>query len=231
METDVAVKSGRSLSGIELFAGMPADALAAIEKQCRWVDVGSKQIAFAKDGKAEHIVFVVSGTIQVFGADGGKAKALGEVGPGGLFGDLSPINGEKLSAALVGGDAGLVAIMSGEAFRGVLMAHPPIAVRQVEALAAALMGSAGNAGSSGGPSPRQRVFAELIQLAVPNPVGDGTWVIEKVPNHDDIAAKSGTEKTEVAMAIGTLARDGIIERKHRTLVIRDHPRLTMLANM
>ncbi len=232
METVVAAKADRSLSGIELFAGMPADALAAIQKQCRWVDVGSKQIAVDNDGEASPVVFVASGTICVFGATkNGERKEIGQVPTGGLFGDLCGINGGKLSAALGDGESGLIAILSGEAFRSVLMDHPPIAIRHIESLAQGAKSKASAPAQSDGLSPRQRVFAELIQLAVPNPVGDGSWLIDKVPNHDEIASKSGTEKTEVAMAIGTLARDGIIERKHRTLVIRDHPRLTMLANM
>ena len=232
METDVAVEAEHSLSSIGLFAGMPADALSAVEEQCRWVKVGPEQTVVERADRSEQVIFVVAGTIRVTGYFGdGDGTPLGDVSAGGLFGDLSAINGAERSASMVGGDNGLVAIMSGEAFRAVLMDHPPIAVRHVEQLADAIKTQGGDGGQGSGTSPRQRVFAELIQLAVPNPVGDGSWLIDKVPNHDEIAARSGTEKTEVAMAIGTLARDGIIERKHRTLVIRDQPRLTMLANM
>lgn len=232
METDVAVKAEHSLSRVKLFAGMPADALNAVEEQCRWVKVGPKQTVVARDDRAEQVVFVVAGTIRVIGYSGeGDEAPLGDVSAGELFGDLSAINSDERSAEIVGESDGLVAIMSGEAFRSVLMDHPPIAVRHVEELADAIKVRTGDGGSGSKLSSRQRVFAELIQLAVPNPVGDGSWLIDKVPNHDEIASRSGTEKNEVAMAIGTLARDGIIERKHRTLVIRDHPRLTMLANM
>ena len=232
METDVAVEAKHSLGKIQLFAGMPADALSAVEQQCRWVKVGPEKTVVGRDDRSEQVVFVVSGTIRVTGySSGGDETPLGDVSAGGIFGDLSAVNAAERSAEIVGNDNGLVAIISGEAFRAVLMDHPPIAVRHVEGLAEAIKTQGGDAANGSGLSPRQRVFGELIQLAVPNPVGDGSWVIEKVPNHDEIAARSGTEKTEVAMAIGTLARDGIIERKHRTLVIRDQPRLSMLANM
>lgn len=232
MQTDAAVETEHSLSGIRLFAGMPEEALNAVEDQCRWVKVGSGQTVIARDDTSEQIVFVVDGTIRVtsYSDDSGET-VLGEVTAGGLFGDLSAINSSDCAAEVVGDKAGLVAIMSGEAFRTVLMDHPPIAIRHVEQLAGELKTQNCDSGQTSGLQPRQRVFAELIQLAVPNPVGDGSWLIDKVPNHDEIASRSSTEKTEVAMAIGTLARDGIIERKHRTLVIRDHPRLTMLANM
>ncbi len=232
MQTDVATETKNSLSGIRLFAGMPAEALKAVEAQCRWVEAGPQQAVLARDDQSEQVFFVVAGTVRVTGfSSDGAETALGEVSAGGLFGDLSAVNCEERTAEMVGDSDGLVAIMPGDAFRSVLMDHPPIAVRHVEQLANALKCQQAGGGQSSGLSPRQRVFGELIQLAVPNPVGDGSWLIDKVPNHDEIAGRAGAEKTEVAMAIGTLARDGIVERKHRTLVIRDHPRLTMLANM
>lgn len=232
MQTDAAVETKQSLSGIRLFAGMPAEALSAVESQCRWVKAGPAQAVIARADWSDQVVFVIDGAVRVTGhADGGAEVALGDVSAGDFFGDLSPINGADCAANVIGDTGSLVAIMSGEAFRATLMDHPPIAVRLAEHLAAALTAQARDDSQAGAQQPRQRVFAELIQLAVPNPVGDGSWLIEKVPNHDEIASRSSTEKTEVAMAIGTLARDGIIERKHRTLVVRDHPRLMMLANM
>lgn len=231
METDVAVKSEHSLGNVGLFAGMPADALRAVEDQCRWVKVAAGQTVVGRDDRSEQVIFVVAGTVRVTSHSGdGDGTALGDVSAGELFGDLSAVNCPDRSAEIVSKNDGLVAVMSGEAFRAVLMDHPPIAVRHVEHLAESIK-TQGGGGQGSGQSPRQRVFGELIQLAVPNPIGDGSWVIEKVPNHDEIASRSGTEKTEVAMAIGTLARDGIIERKHRSLVIRDQPRLSMLASM
>ena len=80
-------------------------------------------------------------------------------------------------------------------------------------------------------SPRQRVYGALIRLAVPSPIGDGSWVIESPPSHDALACQVGTDKQDVAMAIGTLAREGILERKDKRFVVRDHPRLRMMATM
>ena len=65
----------------------------------------------------------------------------------------------------------------------------------------------------------------------PNPRGDGSWVIRTGPQHKEIASWSGTEKPEVAMAIGSLVRDGVLQRKHKMFVIKDHARLKRLVNM
>ena len=80
-------------------------------------------------------------------------------------------------------------------------------------------------------NPRQRVYIELLRLAVPNPRGDGSWIIEPLPHHNDIAAWAGTEQQEVAEAIGKLAREKILERKNRSIIIRDRARIESLSGM
>jgi len=78
-------------------------------------------------------------------------------------------------------------------------------------------------------TPHQRIYYELLRICEPNTLGDGSWIIVNIPNHAEIASWVGTEKEIVAEAIGKLARDGVVERKHRSLVIRDHARLQRLA--
>ncbi len=75
----------------------------------------------------------------------------------------------------------------------------------------------------------QRVYAELLRLAEPSVKADGTWGIRDMPNHRDIAIWAGTTQDTVARAIGHLSRDGVVERRHKTLYIKDHFRLRMLA--
>ena len=80
-------------------------------------------------------------------------------------------------------------------------------------------------------TPNQRVYAELLRIAQPNTRGDGSWVIELAPAHSELASWAGTEKAEVANAIGGLVRDGILERKNKSFYIKDHARLRMLTQM
>jgi len=79
-------------------------------------------------------------------------------------------------------------------------------------------------------SPHQRVYYELLRIAEPNTLGDGSWIVSNIPNHAAIADWIGADKEIVAQAIGKLARDGIVERKHKNLIIKDHPRLQRLAD-
>ncbi len=52
-----------------------------------------------------------------------------------------------------------------------------------------------------------------------------------LPKHEEIASWSGTSRDDVAMAIGHLAREDIVGRKHKALVIKDYNRLQMLVNL
>jgi len=80
-------------------------------------------------------------------------------------------------------------------------------------------------------SPHQRVYNELIRIAEPDTSGDGNWIIYDVPNHSELASFVGSDKQVVAQAIGSLARDGVIERKHKNLIIRDYNRLQRLIRL
>jgi CRP-like cAMP-binding protein len=79
--------------------------------------------------------------------------------------------------------------------------------------------------------PRQRIYMELMRLAVPDPRGGGAWLIEPVPQHNEIASWAGVDEVEVAQAIGTLAREKIIERKNRTLIIHDRAKIHEMSAM
>ena len=221
-----------SLETIDLFSGLPKDLRHAIEERCRWTTVGNGQVIRKRDDSARNVYFVTSGTVRVVGyGDDGAEYALGDVTAGKAFGELTPVDGDGCSAHVVSDGECVIGVLSGQDYRAILAELPSLTLRLAEELAAHVRTIVASNSGKQQVSPRQQVFAELVQLAAPNPIGDGSWLIEAMPNHDELATRSGTEKTDVAMAIGTLARDGIIERKHKTLVVRDHPRLRMLAKM
>ena len=79
-------------------------------------------------------------------------------------------------------------------------------------------------------SPHQRVYYELLRISEPHAAGDGSWMIANAPNHTKIAEAVGIDRQIVADAIGNLAREGVLERKHKNFIIKDHARLQRLIN-
>ena len=75
----------------------------------------------------------------------------------------------------------------------------------------------------------QRVHVELLELASRDVAAPENWVVRPVPTQSDIASRAGTTRETVSRAMNQLAVAGVVERKGRSLYIRDRDRLAELA--
>ncbi|MGH7089127.1 MAG: helix-turn-helix domain-containing protein, partial [Stellaceae bacterium] len=74
-------------------------------------------------------------------------------------------------------------------------------------------------------SPDQRVYSQLVRLARHDSRGEQVWIIQDLPNHQELAEWAQTSRESVAAAIAELYRRGIAERRNKSLVIRDYAAL------
>ena len=77
----------------------------------------------------------------------------------------------------------------------------------------------------------KRVYLEFLRLAKPDAINPNSWVIHPMRTQVDIASHAGTTRETVARVLAHLAEAGIVERKSKTLYIRDKPKLEMLAEV
>ncbi len=75
----------------------------------------------------------------------------------------------------------------------------------------------------------QRVYVELLGLAVRTPSGSDTWVISPLPAQREIAAQASTTRETVTRAISELVAEGVVTRGVKSLHIPDRARLEGLA--
>ena len=75
----------------------------------------------------------------------------------------------------------------------------------------------------------QRVYLELLGLAVRDPSGSDAWVISPVPAQREIASQASTARETVARAISELVADEVVTREGKSLYIHDRARLEALA--
>jgi len=75
----------------------------------------------------------------------------------------------------------------------------------------------------------QRVYRKLLDLARPDPVREGSWLIYPLPTQAKIAAQASTTRETVARVLGQLGAEEIVERKGKTLYVRDMEQLSILA--
>lgn len=241
-----SVVSQRSLAGIRLLSALPPDALGVLESRCTWREFRADDIIFDLDDSSTDVCFVVRGKLRILifghsdendGADPGGGNghddqvALAEMFTGDAFGELSAIDGRPRSARAIAVDNCVIAMLPRKAFLELLHQHPQVGIALLERFTGLIRSMNKRVYSMATLTPTQRIYMELIRLAEPNPQGDGTWLIHSLPPHGEIADWAGSSRETVGTAIGQLAREGIVERRHRSLIIKDHARLRMLAHL
>jgi CRP/FNR family cyclic AMP-dependent transcriptional regulator len=224
--------ANRSLDCIKLLEGIPADALRDLENKCQWLAFGPTQVVLERSDPDRDVYFIAHGAVRVMIFLGNEREVnLADLQTGDHFGELSAVDGKERSARVVGSEHCVIAVMSRKLFLETLRQFPDVALRLIDNLAAIIRAMNQRVTALSTLSPRQRVYAELLRIAEPNPQADGSWMIPKVPHHDDLAAWSGADKPDVAGAIGLLVREGVIERRNRSYLIKDHGKLRYLATM
>jgi CRP/FNR family transcriptional regulator, cyclic AMP receptor protein len=116
---------GYSLKGVAIFAGLPADALARIERRCAWrrYDPGEPIVAYLDS--SDDVFFITSGEVRVtIYSLSGKVVSFRELGAGEVFGEYPAIDGGPRSASVEARTCCLIASMPAAAFRRLLQTEP-----------------------------------------------------------------------------------------------------------
>lgn len=227
----------RRLDGIKLLADLPTAAFRRLEKKCTWHEYQPDDVVLQRADKSLEVYFIVKGTVRVtLYEEEDREVSLADLKEGDHFGEMAAVSGQERSAWVVENQYGLIASLPREDFLELLQEYPRVALRLLGDFSAIIRTLNQRVAALSLLNPRQRIYVELLRLAAPHPKGDGSWVIESLPPHNEIASWAGTDKQEIALAIGSLARDGIVERRAgtgglKTLLIRDHAKLRLLASM
>lgn len=231
-EDDAVSLKNRTLDGIELLSEAPPEVVRRVEESCRWFVCDANQIIVDRNDESTEVFFITHGSVKVMDfLSNDQEIALAELGAGTSFGELSAIDFSRRSARVSALEPTTLAALPSKEFRRLLMDCPGIAIMLLKRFAGLIRTLNNRVTSLSTLSPHQRVYYELLRMSEPNPQGDGSWLIHFLPKHEEIASWSGTSREDVAMAIGHLAREGIVGRKHKSLVIKDHGRLQMLVNL
>jgi len=218
------------LDKIELFSGLPEEALREIEQKAKWHHFAADELVFDKATDTLDVYFVVSGAVRIMShVTGEREVSLADVAEGNYFGELAAIDRKDRSARVVAARESVLASLTGDDFIAVMMKYPVIALRVMERFTRIIRSLDTRVTDLSTLSEVQRVYVELVRLAQPDPRRPNGWCIPDMPNHKEIASWAGTTRESVAQAIGELAREGILERRSMNMLIHDYPRLQSMA--
>ncbi|MEQ1890341.1 MAG: Crp/Fnr family transcriptional regulator [Alphaproteobacteria bacterium] len=223
-----------TLKGSKLFAKLPAESVSEIETLCKWQEFGPDEsiIETGMEPPRDAVYFVVSGAVRVATSVGQAGEiAFIDLGAGAQFGELSAIDGQARSANVVAKEHCVIASLESVQFNAILLSNPQVSVALLQHLTSIIRNSNRRIVDLSTRTDVQRVYTELLRLSEPDPNGDGSWLITRMPKHKEIAAWAGTTEESVATALGQLIKVGLAKRRYPSLHITDRAKVRLLAEL
>jgi CRP/FNR family transcriptional regulator, cyclic AMP receptor protein len=219
-----------TLDGIGLLHSLTDEERRAIAQRCAWRRFKGGEQIFDRDSETQDVLFITDGEVRVVNySASGRETAFGQVSAGGHVGEIAAIDGMTRSASVVAVTACTIASFPREQFVDLVESHAPIAIHLLRRFTDIIRTNNERIAELSTIGAVQRVYRELLRLCVQDPSGKGA-VVTPLPTQHDLASKVGATRETVARALGQLMNTGVIERRGRTLLIRDTDMLSFLAN-
>ena len=218
------------LKRVRLLEGLPPAALEALATQCRWRRFAAGQRVISLEAPDQDAYLIVSGRVRVtsFSA-AGREVTFRDIPAGDWFGDFAAIDGLARSADVVALGDTLVAAMGPAVFRDLLHAHPAVCDRMLQRLVTSVRELTERVFDFSTLGVQNRVHAEVLRLARLAGVTANVACIEPAPKHSEMASQVSTYREQVTRELSTMAKQGLVQRSGRALVIPDVARLEKLV--
>jgi CRP-like cAMP-binding protein len=206
----------RTLSKIEPFTGLDQPSLEDVARSCRFERCEAKRQIIAYQDDSADVFFIVSGRVRVvIHSLSGKEISYRDLDGGEMFGELAAIDGEQRSASVVAVAETLLVAMPAAAFRDAFKKHSSMAEAVLQRLTGLVRLYSQRLYEMRTLDVQSRIRAELVRLAEDSVA--------------DIAARVNTRREAVSRELASLTRRGLIERRQKTLTIRDFAGLNRLV--
>jgi CRP-like cAMP-binding protein len=221
----------RSLRGIALFEGLDDAERQRLEACCQWRSYrpGQQVIESGSDGK--EVFLVVRGSVNIINfLPSRREVAFATAREGDYFGELAAIDRQPRSATAVAADECFLAALPSDLFVDLLKRRVEVTFRVLQGLAHMVRtGDVRILELSTLPA-TQRVYTELLRMAVPDAAVPTLWVVRPLPPLREIASRVSTTRETVARALSQLYPTGLLRRKGRNLYVMDRRRFEEIAN-
>jgi len=218
------------LKRVRLLEGVPAPALEKLARQCRWRRFAAGHRVISRQAPDQDVYLIISGRVRVtsFSASG-RQVTFRDIPAGDWFGDFAAIDGLSRSADIVALDNALVAAMSPAIFRDLLHSHPAVCDRMLNRLVTSVRELTERVFDLSTLGVQNRVHAELLRLAREAGIRGNAARLDPAPKHTELASQVSTYREQVTRELSALAKQGLLERSGRALVITDVARLEKIV--
>ncbi len=220
----------RMLEQVEILQTLPEREREQLANRLRWKQYGAGEQIISHLDRSTDVFLVLQGKVRVvIYSLAGREVTFRDIKAGQYFGELAAIDGLPRTASIVALSNSVIASMSADMFWEILRAYPDTAARLVKNLASSVRALTERVFEFSALAVNNRIHAELLRLAQDHMTGENEAVIDPIPTHAEIASRISTRREAVTRELNQLFRDGVVQRRSGTLVIRDVERLRRLV--
>lgn len=182
------------------------------------------EIVITQIEESYDVFFVLEGRARatIYSEDG-KVVDYRDIVPGAIFGELSAIDRTPRSASVIVLEDAKIACLPYQAFREMVEEHPSVAWALMVHLSTTIRSLTERIFEFSTLFVRERLVRELLRLAEPPDEENlvERAIINPAPTHFDLAARIGTHREAVSREMSALAKQGLIEKQKRSLILHN----------
>jgi CRP-like cAMP-binding protein len=218
------------LRRIPLLEGLSEDALDALARDCRWRTIAAGRSLIARNAADRSVHFIVSGRVRVtIYSPSGRQVTFRDRHAGEFLGEIAALDGRPRSADAVALESTLVASLTPEAFARLRERQPAVSERLLVYLATLVRNLSDRVIEVSTLGVQNRIHAELLRMAKDAGIAGNRARIDPAPRHADLASQVSTYREQVTRELSALARQGIVAKDDRALLLVDVARLEALV--
>jgi CRP/FNR family cyclic AMP-dependent transcriptional regulator len=215
-------------SPANLLTVFPEKLSARLFANARPSKLAANEVLFLAGDPADGCYRVDQGLLKVsMTSPSGAERILAIIGPGGLVGELSTIDGLPRSASVAAVRESALTFVSRAAFQAFADGHPEVYKHLVTLLAARLRDTDGVVAAGSFLPLKGRVARALLDLsdAFGHDVGQGRIIIRQKVSQSDVAAMAGIARENVSRILNDWIRDRLLSRLSGYYCLENKPRL------
>jgi CRP/FNR family transcriptional regulator, cyclic AMP receptor protein len=214
-----------ALTTFPFFSGADPDALAALLPTARWQSVAPEEMVLDFGDTTNDVFIIAEGEVRVtVRTPLGQEVILGDLSRGEVFGEMAAIDNAPRSASIAALHATRLCRLPAAGFMHLILRSPEVSLRLYRILTARLRAQDERMTELALLPARHRLAAELLRLSRPRN-NSTARVISPPVLHHVLAARIGTRRETVTLALAELSRQNLAEISPRAIVLPRPERL------
>jgi CRP-like cAMP-binding protein len=220
-----------TLKKIPLFKAASINTIKRLDKEATRKSYTRGDHIIVRSRKDTDVYILLSGLARVaIYSSHGKVVGFRQINPGDLFGEFAAIDGQERSATVEAVKASSVLVMSAATFREMMETDPAFLNTVLTHLVNILRSMTARVVEFSTLAVKNRIHNELLRLAKATTDGTGLYQINPAPTHLEIASQISTHREAVSREISCLKRLGLLERRGKSLIVKDYARLKKMVH-